>query len=180
MTFPGMAKGLMALLCLTLAACDPDPETSPAPVPGSSSADGRASLESALASLPTGLWSVRLIGGVAEAVVSNGDANIGFSCPDGRLVIRYRPTPVPSGATLTLTARGNQSAAVDVPFSPAGNRDLTWAGSAEGAAGPFLRSLARNATLAISGDSRLAASFPGTGAGEALMSALSPQGCLAG
>lgn len=122
---------------------------------------------------------MRLTGGAAEAVVSNGSANIGFSCDGPTLGIRYRPAAGAEGEALQLTARGRQSASLEVPFAAEG-RDMVWTGSAGGPAQPFLQALAAGAALSVTGRPGLDAAFPGTGAGEALSSALAPQGCLAG
>ncbi|MEL6481607.1 MAG: hypothetical protein AAFQ75_09175 [Pseudomonadota bacterium] len=167
--------GLCGALLLFLAACEPGGETlgsNPGPAPG-------GGLEEGLSTLPTGLWSVRLTGGSAEAVVSNGSANIGLSCNGPTLGIRYRPAAGAEGEELRLTARGRQSASLEVPFEAAG-RDMVWTGSAGGPAQPFLQALAAGAALSVTGQPGLDAAFPGTGAGEALASALAPQGCLAG
>ncbi|MEM6678751.1 MAG: hypothetical protein AAF675_12850 [Pseudomonadota bacterium] len=167
------------LLIASLSACGDTGQSGDGSQPGLAAAVGTPAFDEALASLPTGLWSVRLVGGRAEAVISNGSANIGFACTDGRLGIRYRPARSPEGGTLTLTARrAGQSAAVEVPFRPDGVGDLVWQGSAEGPAAPFLTILARDGALAATGSPALAAAFPGTGAGEALGTTLAPGGCL--
>ncbi|MEM7497461.1 MAG: hypothetical protein AAF371_05645, partial [Pseudomonadota bacterium] len=139
----------------------------------------RGGLEEGLSTLPTGLWSVRLTRGAAEAVISNGSANLGLSCRGETLGIRYRPAAGAEDGTLRLTARGRQTASLEIPFEATG-RDMAWSGGTGGPAEAFLRALAGGAALSVTGRPGLEAAFPGTGAGEAVASALRPQGCIAG
>ncbi|MEM6358400.1 MAG: hypothetical protein AAF844_22295 [Pseudomonadota bacterium] len=169
-------------LSFGLAACAPDEPGVGSDTTGaaaSAPAGSAGGLEEGLSTLPTGLWSVRLTGRAAEAVVSNGSANIGFSCANNTLGVRFRPSAGPDDATLRLTARGRQTASIELDFETAG-RDMVWTGNTRGPESAFLRALENGAALSVTGRPGIDAAFPGTGAREAISNAVASQGCIAG
>lgn len=171
----------MAVMAGTLAACAGAPETSPLPptAPGSSGPAAEAAPTSPLPNgapetLPPGVWTTRVGGGVVEAVISDGDANIGISCPAPRTVaLRYRPVGAAADANLTLSAR---SSTVGFPAEAVGDGNLRAELPAGGLFGPVLAAVERGAPLEVTGVGR-AARFSPIGARRALESALRPNGC---
>ncbi|MGF1550884.1 MAG: hypothetical protein ACFBWO_00085 [Paracoccaceae bacterium] len=163
-------RALLAALAF-LAACDAAPPD--VALPDDTAALPRGTPES----LPTGLWTTRLGGGVIEAAISDGSASLGVACdPDARLLLRYRPAAAaPSGDVEAALAAGAREARVRLA-----TRDENWRGTASSdtALADVLGAVAAGRALAVSVAGRPTRRFGAAGAGEALASALGPRGCL--
>ncbi|MEM6489353.1 MAG: hypothetical protein AAF677_13980 [Pseudomonadota bacterium] len=179
----------VAATALLLAACAAPPETA-APEPAVSEPPAIASLDPALdpvfqpgvdpavraASLPDNLWTTRLGGGTLEAVVSNGSANVGFSCPSPQtLAMRFAPDgPALDAVEVMLASRGVR---VGFAAAPDSNGNLRATLPTNGLLSPVLAGIRAGAPLEVSLAGRPAALFGANGAPDALSSAFAAGGC---
>lgn len=174
---------VLSLMGSTLAGCAGAPQTAPLPPTAPGAAGPGDALTTGLPdgapeTLPPGVWTTRVGGGTIEAVVSDGAASVGLSCPEPRVIaLRYRPAGAPDAASrpadLTLIAR---SATIGVKAMPAGDGNLRATQPSGGLFGPVLAAVEGGAPLEVTGAGRTARFSP-LGSRRALDATLRPNGC---